>query len=237
MWPPTRSASALRRALVGHVLALDAGHRDEVQRHQMAHAAEAGRGIVQRLLLAALDEVLERLDAALRVDRQQHRRARDHQRCWPGPSSDRSRDRPGSSGAARDARCWRCRRCRGRAESTIVLMPIWPPAPARTSTKNCCLNAVERWSATMRASMSAVPPAAKVEITRTGRFGQSSWLCALAAVVSSALTASAAKSRFIACHSRFAIVSGKCRGTASPASNLPSAADGAGTMDNTSHDR
>jgi hypothetical protein len=48
-----------------------------------------------------------------------------------------------------------------------------PPAPARVSTKNCCPKAAVRWSATVRASTSAVPPGANVLTMRTGRCGHS----------------------------------------------------------------
>ena len=51
---------------------------------------------------------------------------------------------------------------------------IAPPAPARVSTKNCCLKTVVRWSATRRVGTSAVPPAANVLTMRTGRDGHSS---------------------------------------------------------------
>src|SRR5262245_43082861 len=57
--------------------------------------------------------------------------------------------------------------------------PTAPPAPPRFSMKNCCRKAVERWSAMMRPSVSAAPPAANGAMILTGRFGQ---LCACAGV-------------------------------------------------------
>jgi hypothetical protein len=47
-----------------------------------------------------------------------------------------------------------------------------PPAPARVSTMKGWPKALLRPSATVRASRSAAPPAAKVLTMRTGRIGQ-----------------------------------------------------------------
>src|SRR5437763_6836779 len=59
---------------------------------------------------------------------------------------------------------------------------MFPLAPDRFSTKKVWVNALVRYSATMRALMSAVPPGANGAITRTGLDGQPVWptACALA---------------------------------------------------------
>src|SRR5262249_53151553 len=66
--------------------------------------------------------------------------------------------------------------------------PMSPVAPARVSTKNCCLKVAASWSATMRASTSAVPPGANVLTMRTG-FAGHDWANAGDAAASSAKTA------------------------------------------------
>ena len=72
-----------------------------------------------------------------------------------------------------------------------------PAAPARVSTKNCCLNVAESWSATSRVSTSAVPPAAKVLTIRTGRDGHSSAAAGMA-IINAPATASAARNCLMA---------------------------------------
>ena len=48
-----------------------------------------------------------------------------------------------------------------------------PPAPGRLSTTKFCLNRTDSRSATMRPSVSALPPGANGATMRTGRAGQS----------------------------------------------------------------
>src|SRR5690349_15031283 len=69
---------------------------------------------------------------------------------------------------------------------------MMPPAPARVSTKNCCPKAADSRSATIRARISAAPPAANVLTMRTGRVGQFSARVGVA--VASESAASAARS-------------------------------------------
>ena len=69
--PGNQVGAELRDVAIGHVGELHAGHLAEVLAGQMLRRADADRSVVERagLLLGALDQLLERLDAELVADR------------------------------------------------------------------------------------------------------------------------------------------------------------------------